>query len=203
MPRRKSKTRIRYKSIRIHEDTWIKLKELKEKPRESFDSVIKKLITLQASTTKIEEQLGANPQIINWIKSRAAEKMLSIDTILTQMYRFWYGLYLAHYNPEKLSTREEKAAAIMNKYVWYIYKLIMSIGELRGRIAPDKIYAVKQNISEIKQRLKIDIDFLAEAIDYYVNNRSRDAKVRLNESTVLAIMKIMEKMFQELSKLSR
>jgi len=197
MPRRKrtSKPRIRYKSIRVHLDTWEKLTELKQ-GRESYDTVIKRLIT-----TSQEPGIEANPRIVEWIKARAAEKMMSVDTILTQMYRFWYGLYLAHYNPDKMFTPGEKIAAIINKYAWYMYKIAMSVGELRGRISPDKIAAIRNNIAEIKQRLKIDIDFLNDAVEYYVQNRSRDAKVRLNESTVLAIMKIMEKMFQELSKI--
>jgi len=99
----------------------------------------------------------------------------------------------------KRRDREYHAGYTIDKELWYAFKLVNSIAQLKFVVEEfDEESKVKQyhkltlkTISQIEERLGIDLDNVKKAIEKFVDNPNGVTKAKLNDETKVAMARIL------------
>jgi len=114
---------------------------------------------------------------------------------IARAWEFWYTAYKAHFQVES-----EAPQVAIDKAVWYIFKLVNSVGEFKAGTNKKYYYErLMRTIDTIESRLKIDCSLLRDAAEAYMKRRSKANKTALNDATKYVCVKILESALQKLS----
>jgi replicative DNA helicase len=94
----------------------------------------------------------------------------------------------------KPKTKEE--LPIVDKVVWYVQKLAMSVGELKASPTEENIQRTMKTIQQIKERLGIDTALLERALTDYVrllkgNRKEREDEVEARMEVNMALKSVL------------
>jgi len=94
----------------------------------------------------------------------------------------------------------EAPQVAIDKAVWYIFKLVNSVGEFKAGTNKKYYYErLMRTIDTIESRLKVDCSLLRDAAEAYMKRRSKANKTALNDATKYVCVKILESALQKLS----
>jgi hypothetical protein len=99
---------------------------------------------------------------------------------------------LALYETTLRKPKVKEELPVVDKVVWYIQKLAMSVGELKALPTEENLHRTLKTIQQVKERLGIDTSLLERAVsDYYRllkgNNRSREDEVEARMEVNMAL----------------
>jgi hypothetical protein len=94
----------------------------------------------------------------------------------------------------KPKTKEE--LPVVDKVVWYVQKLAMSIGELKANPTEENLQRTMKTIQQIKERLGVDTSILERALTDYVrllkgNKKEREDEVEARMEVNMALKSVL------------
>jgi hypothetical protein len=103
---------------------------------------------------------------------------------------------LAFYETSLRKPRVKEELPVVDKVVWYVQKLAMSIGELKASPTEENLQRTMKTIQQIKERLGVDTSILERAVnDYYKllkgNKRERDDEVEARMEVNMALKSVL------------
>jgi hypothetical protein len=103
---------------------------------------------------------------------------------------------VALYETTLRKPRTKEELPIVDKVVWYVQKLAMSIGELKANPTEENLQRAMKTIQQIKERLGVDTALLERAVnDYYRllrgNKREREDEVEARMEVNMALKSVL------------
>jgi hypothetical protein len=103
---------------------------------------------------------------------------------------------LALYETSIRKPKLKEELPVIDKVIWYIEKLSMSVGELKANPTDENLNRTMKTIQQIKERLGADTSILERAInDYYRllknNNKARDDEVEARLEVNMALKSVL------------
>jgi hypothetical protein len=94
----------------------------------------------------------------------------------------------------KPKTKEE--LPVVDKVVWYIQKLSMSVGEFKANPTEENLQRTLKTVQQVKERLGVDTAILERALADYVrllkgNRRERDDEVEARMEVNMALKSVL------------
>jgi hypothetical protein len=93
---------------------------------------------------------------------------------------------LALYETQIRKAKTKESLPVVDKVIWYIQKLCMSIGSLKALPSQENAERTKVTINQIKERLQVDTGILERAVNDFVsitklNNKEHE---KIDEATM-------------------
>jgi len=140
-------------------------------------------------TIKVPESLHTE------IKRIAQGNREAMWKAVARAWEFWYTAYKAHFQVEK-----EVPQVAIDKAMWYIFKLVNSVGEFKAGTRKKYYYdRLMRTIGTVERRMKVDCSLLRDAVEAYMKRRSKANKTALNDATKYVCIKVLESALQKLS----
>jgi hypothetical protein len=103
---------------------------------------------------------------------------------------------VALYETSLRKPRTKEELPVVDKVVWYVQKLAMSIGELKANPAEENLQRTLKTIQQIKERLGVDTSILERAVnDYYKllrgNKKEREDEVEARMEVNMALKSVL------------
>jgi hypothetical protein len=94
----------------------------------------------------------------------------------------------------KPKTKEE--LPVVDKVVWYIQKLSMSVGELKASPTEENLQKTLKTVQQVKERLEVDTSLLERALTDYVrllkgNKKEREDEVEARMEVNMALKSVL------------
>jgi hypothetical protein len=103
---------------------------------------------------------------------------------------------LALYETSLRKPKAKEELPVVDKVVWYVQKLAMSIGELKASPTEENLMKTLKTVSQVKERLGVDTSLLERAVnDYYKllrgNKREREDEVEARMEVNMALKSVL------------
>jgi replicative DNA helicase len=103
---------------------------------------------------------------------------------------------VALYETTLRKPRTKEELPVVDKVVWYVQKLAMSIGELKASPTEENLHRTMKTIQQIKERLGVDTALLERAVNDYFkllksNKREREEEVEARMEVNMALKSIL------------
>jgi hypothetical protein len=103
---------------------------------------------------------------------------------------------LALYETTLRKPRVKEELPVVDKVVWYVQKLAMSVGELKASPTEENLMKTLKTVSQVKERLGVDTSLLERAVnDYYKllrgNKREREDEVEARMEVNMALKSVL------------
>jgi hypothetical protein len=103
---------------------------------------------------------------------------------------------IALYETTLRKPRTKEELPVVDKVVWYVQKLAMSIGELKASPTEENLQRTMKTIQQIKERLGVDTALLERAVnDYYRllkgNRKDREDEVEARMEVNMALKSVL------------
>jgi hypothetical protein len=103
---------------------------------------------------------------------------------------------LALYETSLRKPRHKEELPIVDKVIWYIQKLAMSIGELKASPTEENLMKTLKTVNQVKERLGVDTALLERALTDYVrllrgNRKEREDEVEARMEVNMALKSVL------------
>jgi hypothetical protein len=103
---------------------------------------------------------------------------------------------LALYETSLRKPKAKEELPVVDKVVWYVQKLAMSIGELKASPTEENLMKTLKTVSQVKERLGVDTSLLERAVnDYYKllrgNKKEREDEVEARMEVNMALKSVL------------
>jgi hypothetical protein len=103
---------------------------------------------------------------------------------------------VALYETSLRRPRVKEELPVVDKIIWYIQKLSMSIGELKANPTDENLNRTLKTVQQVRERLGVDTSILERAVsDYYKllkgNKRERDDEVEARMEVNMALKSVL------------
>jgi hypothetical protein len=103
---------------------------------------------------------------------------------------------LSLYETSLRKPKVKEELPIVDKVLWYIEKLCMSVGELKASPTEENLQKTLKTIQQIRERLKVDTSILERAVnDYYRllknNRKDREDEVEARMEVNMALKSVL------------
>jgi response regulator RpfG family c-di-GMP phosphodiesterase len=103
---------------------------------------------------------------------------------------------LALYETSLRKPRAKEELPVVDKVVWYVQKLAMSIGELKANPTEENLQRTMKTIQQIKERLGVDTALLERALTDYIrllkgNRKEREDEVEARMEVNMALKSVL------------
>ena len=103
---------------------------------------------------------------------------------------------IALYETSLRKPRTKEELPVVDKVVWYIQKLSMSIGELKASPTEENLNRTLKTVQQIKERLGVDTALLERALTDYVrllkgNRKEREDEVEARMEVNMALKSVL------------
>jgi hypothetical protein len=103
---------------------------------------------------------------------------------------------LSLYETSLRKPRIKEELPIVDKVIWYIEKLCMSVGEFKALPTEENLQRTLRTISQVRERLGIDTSLLERALSDYArmlkgNNKNREEEVEARMEVNMALKSVL------------
>ena len=103
---------------------------------------------------------------------------------------------LALYETSLRRPRVKEELPVVDKVIWYIQKLAMSIGELKASPTEENLMKTLKTVNQVKERLGVDTSLLERAVnDYYKllrgNKKEREDEIEARMEINMALKSVL------------
>jgi len=103
---------------------------------------------------------------------------------------------IALYETSLRKPRAKEELPVVDKVVWYVQKLAMSIGELKANPTEENLQRTTRTIQQIRERLGVDTALLERALTDYVrllrgNRKEREDEVEARMEVNMALKSVL------------
>jgi hypothetical protein len=103
---------------------------------------------------------------------------------------------LALYETSLRKPRTKEELPVVDKIIWYIQKLSMSIGELKANPTDENLNRTLKTVQQVRERLGVDTSILERAVnDYYKllrgNKKEREDEVEARMEVNMALKSVL------------
>ena len=145
---------------------------------------------------KVWKMIGVPEELKNLVDRIAKrERMKKYEVVETAITQF------AMAQTYKRRGKEYLAGYTIDRAFWYMFKLANSVAQLKMAVELElsesevKQYydSTMKTIEQIEERLNVELDDLRRAIENYVKKPNNTSKVKVNDETKFAMMRILSK----------
>ena len=137
--------------------------------------------------TRMEWKMIRVPKALHDQLAREAQKRgLPIHAIISEALNFYYG-----FTKSRVPRKEHSN---IDKGLWYIMKLAMSVGALKADPSFDNLRRLSKTLAQLRERLDIDTSELEEFIRVHSIFIDDEVKMELNAITKNLIYQIADKL---------
>ena len=103
---------------------------------------------------------------------------------------------IALYETSLRKPRAKEELPIVDKVVWYVQKLAMSVGELKANPTDENLQKTLKTVQQVRERLGVDTSLLERALTDYVrllkgNRREREEEVEARMEVNMALKSVL------------